>query len=119
LPQVLDYAIDRELIEKNVARGKTRRLKAQRPKRTWLEIDEVRAILDSGEKHRALLATLILSGLRIGELISLRWRMVDLARGKLKVENSKTEAGERDVDITPGPSRVEDAPRQLALHELG
>jgi integrase len=101
LAMILDYAIDRELIEKNVARGKTRRLKVQRPRRTWLEIEEVRAVLDVEVKHRALVATLILAGLRIGELIELTWRDVDLARGKLKIEDAKTDAGQRNIDITP------------------
>jgi integrase len=42
------------------------------------------------------------SGLRIGELGDLRWRAIDLARGKLTIEHSKTEAGEwRKIDMTP------------------
>ena len=45
---------------------------------------------------------MILAGLRIGELTSLRWRAVDLARGKLTVEESKTDAGEgREIDLSP------------------
>jgi integrase len=101
LAQILDSAIDQELLERNVARGKKRRLKAQRPRRTWLEIEEVRAMLDAAKKHRALLATQILAGLRVGELTALRWRDIDLTRGKLRVADSKTDAGHRDVDITP------------------
>jgi integrase len=44
---------------------------------------------------------MILAGLRVGELCSLRWRDVDLAGGKLRVTDSKTEAGERVVDLSP------------------
>jgi integrase len=40
-----------------------------------------------------VIATMILAGLRVGELTSLRWRAVNLARGKLTVEESKTDAG--------------------------
>lgn len=101
LAQVIDDAIERGVIEKNVARGKKRRLKPQRPRRTWLEIEEVRAMLAAVDKHRALLATQILAGLRVGELTALRWRDVDLARGKIRVADSKTDAGHRDVEITP------------------
>ena len=42
-----------------------------------------------------------LSGLRIGEILALRWGAVDLARGKLRVAVAKTDAGERDVDLSP------------------
>jgi integrase len=72
-----------------------------RLRRTWLEIEEVRAVLDVEVMHRTLVATLILAGLRIGELIALTWRDVDLVRGKLKIEDAKTDAGQRNIDITP------------------
>lgn len=51
---------------------------------------------------RALLATMCLAGLRVSDLCSLRWRSVDLARGILTVEESKTDAGEgRAIDLSP------------------
>jgi integrase len=101
LAQVLDDGVDYGYLTSNPARGKKRRLKTTKPKRTWLELDEVRALLDAAGRHRALLATMILAGLRIGELVSLRWRDVDLARGRLHVRESKTDAGERTIDLTP------------------
>jgi len=42
-----------------------------------------------------LLVTMILAGLRISELCNLRLRNVDLAGGKLRITDSKTDAGER------------------------
>jgi integrase len=102
LAMVLDDAVEFGYLAANPARGRKRRLKAARPRRTWLELDEVRSVLDAAGNHRALLATLTLAGLRVGELCQLRWRAVDLARGTLTVEESKTEAGEgRKVDLTP------------------
>jgi integrase len=101
LAQVLDDAVDFGHAETNAARGKKRRLKATRPRRTWLELHEVQALLAAAEKHRALLATMILAGPRVGELAALRWAEVDLAAGRLKVEDSKTDAGVRVVDVTP------------------
>jgi integrase len=48
----------------------------------------------------ALYATAICTGLRIGELLALRWQDVDLERGHLTVVTSKTEAGTgRQVDL--------------------
>jgi integrase len=101
LAQVLDDAVEFGYAETNVARGKRRRLKAGKPRRTWLELHEVQAILATAGKHRAMIATMILAGLRVGELCKLRWRDVDLAAGKLGVVDAKTDAGERVVDVSP------------------
>ncbi|MGD0166894.1 MAG: site-specific integrase [Gaiellaceae bacterium] len=101
LGAVLDSAIEYGHITSNPARGKRRRLKAAKPRRTWLEIDEVRSLLGAAGEHRALLATMTLAGLRVGEVVSLRWRDVDLARGVLRVAESKTDAGMRTVDLSP------------------
>ena len=46
-----------------------------------------------------MLAMLTFAGLRLGELLSLRWRDVDLAAGWLKVGEAKTDAGTRRVKI--------------------
>lgn len=53
-------------------------------------------------RMRALFATAICSGLRIGELLSLRWGEIDLAQGRITVLQAKTEAGtRREIDIWP------------------
>jgi integrase len=101
LAQVLDEAIEYGYLEVNSARGKRRRLKAAKPKRTWLEPDEVASLLDAAKDHKALIATMALAGLRVGELAALRWSDVDLAGAKLNVRRSKTEAGERTVELSP------------------
>jgi integrase len=51
--------------------------------------------------RRAILSTLVFSGLRIGELTELRWRDVNLADGTITVRASKTDAGVRRVDLLP------------------
>lgn len=102
LGQVLDSAIEHGHVTiANPARGKRRRLKADRPRRTWLELDELRALLDAAGEHRALLATMALAGLRVGEATGLRWSNVDLANGRLHVEDAKTDAGRRTIDLSP------------------
>jgi integrase len=101
LAQVLDDAVEFGYVETNAAHGKRRRLRAGKPRRTWLELVEVRALLDAAGIHRALLATMILAGLRVSELCQLRWSAVDLAAAKLRVVDSKTDAGERVVDVIP------------------
>jgi integrase len=49
--------------------------------------------------RKAMLATLTFAGLRISELLALRWRDVDLAGGWLTVGQAKTDAGRRKVKI--------------------
>jgi integrase len=61
----------------------------------------VQTLLAAAATHRALLATMIFAGLRVGELCGLRWADVDLASGKLRISDAKTEAGERVVDVSP------------------
>jgi integrase len=51
--------------------------------------------------RRVIVATLVFAGLRISELCNLRWRHVDLAAGRLRVGEAKTEAGLRTVDLLP------------------
>jgi len=115
LGQVLEVAVEYDLIPSNPARGRRRRLKAERPTRAYLDsADQIAALLDAAGEldaearedrghvaRRPLLATLTLAGLRIGELLELRWRDVDLAAGWLRVGEAKTDAGRRKVKIRP------------------
>ena len=113
LAAILESAVEYELIDRNPARGRRRRLPTTAPLRTWLDrADHIAALLDAAGQRdqkakvcrgqrRALLATLVFAGLRIGEALSLRWRDVDLARGTISVRDAKTDAGVRIVNILP------------------
>jgi integrase len=114
LAQILEMAVEYGHIQFNPARGRRRRLKAARPKRTWLEPEQVKPLLDAtvrglrggktmpDPRMHALFATAICTGLRVGELLALRWREVNLAQGRLTVLDSKTEAGAgREIDLWP------------------
>jgi integrase len=114
LAQVLETAVEYEHIQFNPARGRRRRLKAGQPTRTWLEPEQIKPLLDAtvrglrggktmpDSRMRTLFATGICTGLRIGELLALRWRDVNLAQGRLIVVDSKTEAGKgREIDLWP------------------
>jgi integrase len=114
LAQILEMAVEYEHIQFNPARGRRRRLRAAQPKRTWLEPEQIKPLLDAtvrglrggktmpDRKMHALFATAICTGLRIGELLALRWREVNLAEGRLTVIDSKTEAGAgRAIDLWP------------------
>ena len=51
--------------------------------------------------RRAVIATLGLAGLRVGELCALNGRDVDLAKARIHIADAKTNAGVRTVDIHP------------------
>jgi integrase len=107
LAAILDAALDRDLIRRNPAKGRERRVRERRPQRSYLDsAEQIRALLDAGGEldtdrvHRKAMITLLLfTGLRIGELTALRWSSVDLAGGWLSVEGSKTDAGVRRIKI--------------------
>jgi Phage integrase, N-terminal SAM-like domain len=76
LAQVLDVAVERDLLERNVARGRRRKLRQRAPLRSWLDrADQIAALLDAAGEldhearsdrratlRRTLLATLAFAG---------------------------------------------------------
>jgi integrase len=121
LGQILEVAVEYGLIQSNPARGRRRRLRPQQPAPVWIDrAEHIEALLYAaaeldrsaiacgGREHkggiayrRALLATLVFAGLRIGELTALRWRDVDFAANRISVHTSKTTAGVRQIDLFP------------------
>lgn len=104
LAQILEVAVEYGHIERNPAKGRRRRVKGTEPRRSWVEPEQLPALLDAAKPNmRALIATLAGAGLRIGEACALDWRDVNLATGTLTVGKSKTAAGEgREVDLPVG-----------------
>jgi integrase len=103
LAAVLEQAVEWDRIPKNPAKGKKRRLPAEAPKRSRVEVEQFPALLRACRPHlRVLVAVLGGCGLRIGEAIGLIWADINLAAGTLKVKDSKTPAGVRTVDIPMG-----------------
>jgi integrase len=116
LAMVLDDAVEYGLLPANPARGPRRRIKERKRRKRFLEPDMVVDLLDAagdwedelrenGQPHqcygrRALLAMLILAGPRDQELSAARIADLDIHTGVLRVDRSKTEAGERDIDLT-------------------
>ena len=117
LGQILDVAEERELIARNPMRvnSRNRKLKVNRPSRSYLDsARQIGALLnaageldrDARVDHRhmarkAMFQTFVFSWMRLGELLALRWRDVDLADGWLHVGRAKTDAGVRRIKIRP------------------
>jgi integrase len=106
LSQILGTAAEYGLVPANAAAGKRRRLKGTKPRRAWVEPEQLPLLLEHAEpllagRGRPLLATLAGAGLRISEALGLERQDVNLVKGTLTVRQSKTEAGVRVVDLTP------------------
>jgi integrase len=106
LSAILEVAVEHELVTRNTAHGRRRRLASVTPTRTFLDqASQISALLDAAGQldengqRRALLATLTFAGLRISEALALRWADVDLHRKTIRVRASKTDAGVRTVNI--------------------
>ncbi len=78
-----------------------------------LDTNEIKLFLNSATKtYRPLLATAIFTGLRMSELLNLRWEDVDWDAGVIHVRDSKTAAGVREVVLMPALQQI------LAAHSL-
>lgn len=111
LRSALNDALERDLIDYNpAARVKLPRIDKQ-PIRPW-EPEEAGQFLDVAAEHRlgALFEAAILTGLRRGELVGLRWQDVDLANRRLTVSVQVVRVGtaalEGTIKTEAGQSRV-------------
>jgi integrase len=106
LSQILELAVDYGYLPRNPAasRGGRRRLKESKPRRSWVEPEQLMALLEAAPRgHRPVLAMLAGAGLRVGEACALDWRDVNVATGTVTVRASKTDAGTgRQVDLPLG-----------------
>jgi integrase len=115
LNQILQRAVEYGYIERNpmrVGEHHDRFLPTGKPHRTFLEVDELHALLEAAGEldeakrvdqrigRRAALTALSLGGFRISELCDLRCSHVDLARARFKLPDAKTSKGIREVEMT-------------------
>lgn len=114
LRAIFRHAIDRDVVAVNPCSGL--RLPAVRSRRErFVSVVEAEALIDAApENERAIWATAMYAGLRLGELRALRAEDVDLATGIIRVERGwdpaegaielKSRAGRRRVPV-PGALR--------------
>lgn len=102
--QILEVAEEYDLIARNPARGKKRKAKEPAKRRSWVEPEQAMALVEASSKFmRPVVATLIGSGMRVGEACALEWADVDLATGTIRVGKAKTDAGSyRELDLPLG-----------------
>jgi integrase len=111
----LNEAVRQGVIPRNVATI-ARPPKAPRHEMQVLTATQVQTLLDSleGDRFEALYTVALSTGMRLGELLALRWRDVDLTCGRLKVRQTlhylrkggyvfaepKTSGSRRSIDLT-------------------
>jgi integrase len=97
LAQVFAAAVEGGRLARNPATG------VRLPKRVdremlFLDAAQVERLADAiGPHHRVLVYFLAYTGLRFGEVVALKWKRLDCARGTCEVVESATEVGSRLV----------------------
>lgn len=103
LAQILEEAVEYELIDRNPARGRRRRVKASRPARTWVEPEQLPTLIEAATGTlRPVVAVLAGCGLRVGEAVARDWPDISIPTGTIDIGRAKTDAGIRQVDMPLG-----------------
>jgi integrase len=110
---------------------KHERPKVRKRKGRTLQPREIEALLDSAttDRYRVLLATAIFTGLRLQELLGLRWVDVDFGAGEIRVRHQltrkraelvevKSDAGVREVTLRPQLAQVLRHYKAASAHSL-
>ncbi|MBZ5703010.1 MAG: site-specific integrase [Acidobacteriia bacterium] len=110
ISKVLQSAVDWNLLEQNAARGIRIGDRAPKTERLYLDPKQVVLLLTSlPEPCRTLVLVAVLTGMRIGEILALRWKNLDLVRGVIQVRETvsegkfgspKTKSSRRDIPIS-------------------
>jgi integrase len=109
LSKVMQAAVEWRLINENSTRGCRVARQALAKQRVFLDAHQVQRLCNSlSEPCRSVVLVAVLTGLRIGEILALRWGRVDLLHNVIKVEESysgrfgppKTQSSRRTVPIS-------------------
>jgi integrase len=111
LSSVLDAAVDYSYLNSNPARGVKFPLQGLRKEPKILNAEALAKLLvQLREPYRSMVTLTVLTGLRVGELLALRWKTVDLTAGTIRVCESvfhgqvqmpKSERSIRTIPIGP------------------
>ena len=122
LNTMLEVAVEYDLIESSPLRKKLHRPLNIRKRKTAVSAEQIRRVLECvPDQHRAVFTCVALTGLRVGELLGLRWGNVDFAAGTLTITHSlwrgrlqspKTEASAATIRMSSALSETLEAHKQ-------
>jgi integrase len=114
--RVLEVAVEEDQLRRNPAHGVKVEASRRREVRFLTEDEVARIAAEVPDRYRALVWTLAISGLRIGEASALRVRKVDLKKRTIHVTESSVEVAGRKVTgaTKDGKDRTVDIPVELA-----
>lgn len=114
LSTVLQAAVERDYLEKNPAHGiRIRQTEAKLERRFYSPVQVRQLVAELSEPCRTIVLLAVLSGLRIGEILALRWKRVNLLRGTVEVAETFSE-GQFGSPKTRSSCRV--IPMSSTLH---
>jgi integrase len=103
---VLQAGVERGYLDKNPAYGIRIRTTATRIVRRFYSPAQVRLLLpELSDPCRTVVQLAVLTGMRIGEILALRWKRVDLLRGTLEIAENYSD-GEFGTPKTRSSNRV-------------
>ena len=98
LRTMFNLAVDWELLSENPT-GKLKKLKGEKSRKRFLTNDEICRLLDCAHSSlKPIIITAISTGMRVGEILSLKWQEVDFEHGFIRVVKSKNFES-RDIPI--------------------
>lgn len=105
LQGIFSLAVDNDMVVRSPIRNRHKPTVVRREKPVW-SAEQVRRITQAvPETHRVLFVCAALTGARLGELLGLQWKHVDLKNRKLRIEQSLW-SGRLMPPKTPGSVRT-------------
>ncbi len=115
IAKVLQTAVENGYLERNPAHGIKIGERESKKQRTFLEPLQVQRLLSRlPEPCRAIVVTAALTGMRIGEILALRWNRLDFLKGTIEVSQTYSD-GQFGTPKTRSSRRV--IPMSFALCE--
>jgi integrase len=118
---MFELAIQYDLIESSPVRRKLHRPSVERREKPVLTAEQIRNVISAiPSEYQALALCIAITGLRIGELLALRWRNIDFTNRRLSITHNlwrgrlvspKTEASRRTLHLPDALAEILQAHR--------
>jgi integrase len=124
--KVLQTAVESGYLERNPAHGIQIGDRQSKKPRAFLTPSQVKSVLAKlTEPCRTVVLTAVLTGMRIGEILALRWNRLDFLRGNIEVSETysdgqfgspKTRSSRRVIPMSSALCRVLESYRVACIH---